>query len=61
LEKTYGVDIVYDSDLFKNRSLTVSLEDESLYEKLDVICKTMNVTYQVVDAKVIIESQSVKK
>lgn len=61
LEKAYGVDIVYDSEVFTHRSLTVSLEDESLFEKLDVICKTMGVTYQVVDAQIIIENQSVRK
>ena len=57
LEKAYGVDIVYDEALFSNRTLTVSLEDESLYEKLNVICKTMGVSYQIIDTQVIIENK----
>ncbi|GHB58054.1 FecR family protein [Persicitalea jodogahamensis] len=55
LEKAYGVEIVADSDLTTHRSLTVSMEDETLYEKLDVICKTLGLSYQIVDAKVIVE------
>lgn len=61
LEKAYGVDIVYETDLLANRSLTVSLEDESLYDKLNVICKTIGVSYQIVDGQVIIESKNQKK
>ncbi|WP_373511294.1 FecR domain-containing protein [Persicitalea sp.] len=55
LEQAYGVEIVADADLIAHRSLTVSMEDETLYEKLDVICKTLDLTYQIVDAKVIVE------
>ncbi len=57
LEKAYGVDIVYDADLIAARSLTVSLEDESLFDKLNVICKTIGLSYQIVDAQIIIESK----
>jgi transmembrane sensor len=58
LEKAYGVDIVFDEALFASRTLTVSLEDESLYEKLDVICKTVGVSYQIIDTQVIIEHKN---
>ncbi len=57
LERAYGVEIVADPDLTARRALTVSMEDETLYEKLDVICLTLGLTYQIVDAKVIIESK----
>ncbi len=57
LETAYGVDIIYDPDLVTNRSLTVSLGDETLYEKLAVICNTMGMRYQIVDAKIIIEKK----
>ena len=60
LEKAYGVDIVYDADLLANRTLTVSLEDESLYDKLNVICKTIGISYQIVDAQILIESKNQK-
>ncbi len=58
LECAYGVEIVTDPDLTAHRALTVSMEDETLYEKLDLICLTLGMTYQIVDAKVIIESKT---
>lgn len=57
LQLAYGVEIVADAELTSHRTLTVSMEDETLYEKLDVICLTLGLSYQVVDAKVIIESR----
>jgi len=61
LEKAYGVDIIYEPELVEGRSLTVGLEDESLYEKLDVICKTLQLSYQIIDAQIIIENKNPKK
>lgn len=57
LQEAYGVEIIFDAELVKGRSLQVSLEDESLYEKLDVICKTMGMSYQIVDARILIGKQ----
>lgn len=58
LENAYGVDIVFDRETLVNRSLSVSLENESLYEKLEVICKTLGLSYQIVDAQIIIANQT---
>ena len=55
LTEAYGIEIVYDTAQLADRTLTVSLEDEPLYEKLDVICKTMRLSYRVAGAKVHIE------
>lgn len=55
LEKAYGIEIIYDRDLLVDRLLKVSLEDETLTEKLDVICRTMGLSYHIVDARIIIE------
>jgi transmembrane sensor len=57
LQAAYGIEIIYDSELVKNRTLRVSMDDESLYEKLQIICNTMGMRYQIVDAKVIIEKK----
>ncbi|GAA4440157.1 FecR family protein [Ravibacter arvi] len=57
LEKAYGVEIIYDRSLFAHRLLKVSLEDESLTEKLDIICKTMGLSYQIIDARIVIEKR----
>jgi len=57
LEKAYGVDIVIDEELMANCSLTTTLSNETLFEKLDIICEALEATYKVVDAQVIITSK----
>ncbi len=57
LEKTYGIEIVYDKEVMAHCTLTASLTDERLFEKLDVICQSLEATYKVVDAQVIISSK----
>lgn len=57
LQNAYGIEIIYEKELVENRILKVSLEDESLTEKLDIICQTMGLKYQIVDARILIENQ----
>jgi len=57
LEKGYGVTIVYDTEVLKNCTITAPLENETLYEKLDLICKVIRASYEVVDAQVVITSR----
>ncbi|CAG5011985.1 hypothetical protein DYBT9275_05070 [Dyadobacter sp. CECT 9275] len=57
LEKSYGVTIVYDGDLLGKCHITAPLEDESLYEKLDLICKVIRASYEIIDAQIIITSK----
>ena len=57
LEKAYGVDIVFDEEVMTNCFLTTSLTNETLFEKLDIICEGLESTYKVVDAQVIISSK----
>lgn len=54
LSEAYGIDIVY-SEPYQDRTLTVSLEDEPLYEKLDIICRTMQLTYRTEDTRIYVE------
>ncbi|GAB3892119.1 FecR family protein [Larkinella knui] len=60
LEKGYGVPILYDEEVLKNCTVTAPLGSESLYEKLDIICKVIRATYEVVDAQIIITSKGCK-
>ena len=46
LEKSYDVRIVFDAATLKNCYLTASLSDEPLYEKLNLICKTIGAQYE---------------
>lgn len=57
LEKAYGIDIQYDAALFEKCQFSADLTDETLYEKLDVICKSLEATYQILDAQIIISGK----
>lgn len=47
LEKAYQVDIVYDEQRMENCTLTASLYNDPLYEKLAVICKAIGASLTV--------------
>jgi transmembrane sensor len=55
LEKAYSVDIVYDESLFANCPLTATLTDQTLFEKLDIICRVSQAHYMVLDGQIIIQ------
>jgi transmembrane sensor len=57
LEKVYGIDVVYDEELMKTCTVTINLNEEDLFEKLEVICKVLDATYKLIDAQVIIYSK----
>ena len=56
LSHSYGIKIVFDEAVMRNCYLTASLSDESLFEKLDLICRTINARYEQSDGSVIINS-----
>lgn len=56
LELAYGVEIIIDNDALKNCMLTTSLTNETLFEKLDIICGAIEAKYKIVDAQIIISS-----
>lgn len=57
IERAYGVDILFDEDLMQPCTLTMSLNDEDLFQKLDVICKVLDAHYKLIDAQVVIYSK----
>lgn len=57
LSNAYGVEIIYDTDAMKNCYLTASLDDEPLFEKLNMICRTLDAQYEQMDGKLIISSK----
>ncbi|MDQ6481776.1 FecR family protein [Dyadobacter sp. LHD-138] len=56
IEKAYGVEIVYDEELLSACKMTASLDNVPLYEKIEMICKGLGATYEMIDAKIVIES-----
>lgn len=60
LEQAYGVEIIYDEETLKNCALTTTLKNETLFDKLSIICKSIGATYKVVDAQVVIQGETCK-
>jgi hypothetical protein len=61
LEKMYGITVIYDFNVMGNCYLTANLTDESLFKKLDLICKITHSTYEKTDAQIIIHSEGCLK
>ena len=57
LEKSYGVTIVYDREMLNGCTVTAPLGNETLFEKLDLVCKVVRASYEVVDAQIIVSSK----
>ncbi|GAB3248180.1 FecR domain-containing protein [Larkinella harenae] len=49
LEQTYGIRVLYDARSVANCTLTVQFEDQSLFEKLDVITASTGTSYELTD------------
>ena len=57
LERSYGIAIQFDEPSFNRCKITATLANESLYEKLDMLCKTISASYQIVDGQVVISGK----
>jgi ferric-dicitrate binding protein FerR (iron transport regulator) len=60
LQQAYGITIIYDEDIMYSCSLSATLGTESFYDKLDMICKTINATYVIMDGNIVITSKGCK-
>lgn len=56
LSEAYGVEIIFDKQVLENCYLTVPLGDEPLFEKLKIVCSTIDATYELIDANIVISS-----
>lgn len=54
LEKAYGVKIVFDEELLRDCNFTARLTNEPLFEKLNLVCETIQAQYEVLDGQVVI-------
>jgi ferric-dicitrate binding protein FerR (iron transport regulator) len=57
LQEVYGIQILYDEEAAATCSLSASLSGGSFYEKLNVICKAINATYEVIDGDIVITAR----
>ena len=54
LEKAYGVKIIFDAELLANCNLTATFGDEPLYDKMGIICETIQARYEIADGQIVI-------
>jgi ferric-dicitrate binding protein FerR (iron transport regulator) len=57
IEKIYGVQILCDHELLAKCIISTSIRNESLYDNLDVICRTIGGSYKEIDAQIVIDSK----
>lgn len=60
LQKAYGIEIIYDKNLMNDCPITATLTEMTLFEKLDLVCKAVGATYELIDGRVIIEGKDCK-
>jgi len=57
LSRAYGIDIVYDSELLENCTVTADIRNETFYRQLDLICDAVGAKYELMDGQVVIQSR----
>jgi len=57
IEKIYGVQILCDHELLSKCIISTTVRNESLYDNLDVICRTIGGSYKEIDAQIVVDSQ----
>lgn len=57
IEKIYGVDIVYDKSRFSSCTLTTSLNDGDLYNRLSIICSAIAAQYTFDENRIVISGR----
>jgi ferric-dicitrate binding protein FerR (iron transport regulator) len=60
LSKDYGIYIMFDAELLKNCTINADLDNEPFYQKLNMICKAIGASYEVIDGQVVIQSGGCK-
>ena len=60
LENIYGIRIITDDETISGCTISARFGNESFYQKLGLICKSLNATYEVVDGDIVITSLGCK-
>ncbi|MES2276718.1 MAG: FecR family protein [Bacteroidota bacterium] len=60
VEDSYGIPVIYDEKIFANRTLTANLGKTTMYQKLSIICKTINARYEINDGKIVIYANALQ-
>jgi hypothetical protein len=60
LQELYGIPIVYDEEAVSSCSLFATMGNESFYQKLNIICKAINASYEKIDGNIVVTAPGCK-
>lgn len=60
LQELYGIPIRFDAEVLDSCLLTVTLANRSFYEKLNLICKAIGGSYEVIDGNIVVTAAGCK-
>lgn len=61
IQKAYGISIVFDEELLSHCSFTGTFTNETFFEKINLVCKAIEATYEQADGQVIITGHDCEK
>ncbi len=60
LQKVYRIEIILENDNFNKCIFSGDITDENLYEKLDLICKSIGASYEISGTRILITGKGCK-
>ncbi|MEO6283832.1 MAG: FecR domain-containing protein [Dyadobacter sp.] len=57
LEKVYGIEIVYDTEILADCVISAQFNDETLKQRMNAICQAIDATYEMVNGQIVISSK----
>ena len=61
IQRSYGITIVYDEELLSHCSFTGAFTNETFYERIGLVCKAIEASYEQADGQVIITGHDCEK
>ena len=57
IEKMYGIEIVAENEAIYNCPFTGDITQQNLFNKMDIICKVMNISYEIKGTKILLRGK----
>jgi ferric-dicitrate binding protein FerR (iron transport regulator) len=61
IQKAYGITILFDEELLSHCSFTGAFTNETFFERINLVCKAIEATYEQADGQVIITGRDCEK
>jgi hypothetical protein len=61
IQRSFGITIVYDEELMSRCSFTGAFTNETFFERISLVCKAIEASYEQADGQVIIIGHNCEK